>query len=154
MSISASIDIQFARRKEMKISKVMLVKRLLEYGWTFRHNGYASYLPIGDNDDFNFQREAFNKESIDALMMVIKKKEELDEPIVVSMTWERTNVGGELLLIRNGEISINLSINRKLLDTGIEKTKNTDVNWYLMRLLPVFNCEELMIESFSYSEHL
>lgn len=133
----------------MVISKVRLIENLANFGWTFNDNGQVSYLPIGDKDDFNWQREDIVPED---LMMILKEKEKCGEPIGVAMTWKNTDIGGEFLLMNNGEILISLSINRKLLNTGIVNVKNTDVNWYLTRLLPVFNQEDLKVESFSYQE--
>ncbi|MBU2699479.1 hypothetical protein Ga0466249_000558 [Sporomusaceae bacterium BoRhaA] len=46
MSVSASIDIRFGGRKDILISKVQLIKQLLEYGWTFNDCGKVSDLPI------------------------------------------------------------------------------------------------------------
>lgn len=149
MSVSASIDIELAWRKEIVISKVRLIEKLLDFGWTFNDNGQGSYLPIDDKEDFNWQRENISPES---LMLILKEKEKCDELIGVAMTWEKTGIGGEFLLMSNGVISINLSINRKLFNADIVNTKIMDVNWYLTRLLPVFNQEDIKVESFSYQE--
>lgn len=151
LSVSSSIDVQLSYHKEIKISKVRLINELVNFGWTFNDNGQVSYLPIGDKDEFAWQRDNI---SIESLMRILQKKQELDEIIGIAMTWKNTNIGGAFLFINNGKINISLSINRKLLNDGIINTKSTDVTWYLQRLLPVFNQGDLMVESFSYYEHV
>lgn len=145
MSVSASIDIRLGNRKDVPISKTQLIKQLLDFGWTLNDCGEVSYLPIGDEDRFDWQRENISTES---LMVTLGEKEKRGELIGVAMTWKDTGIGGAFLLMENGEVSVCLTNNRKSLE-GI-----TDVNWYLAKLLPAFSQNNLIVESFSYEEHL
>ena len=48
---------------------------------------------------------------------------------------------------------VGLTNNRKILvDDG--RFKITDVNWYLTKLLPVFNQGDTLVEYFTYEEHI
>ena len=64
--------------------------------------------------------------------------------------WAAPNIGCRL---KNGELSVSLNINRKLLyNDGSMRT--TDINWYLDKLLPALNQDDMLIESFSYEEYI
>lgn len=58
MSASASIDIRLGNRKDVPMSKVQLIKLLLGFGWTLNDCGEVSYLPVGDEERFDWQRES------------------------------------------------------------------------------------------------
>ena len=54
MSVQASIDIEFANLSQNPKSPTDIIKMLLDGGWTLNDNGGISYLPVGDNDDFDW----------------------------------------------------------------------------------------------------
>ena len=147
MSISASIDIKIALPDRVTASKIIIIQKLLDFGWTFNDYGKVSYLPIGDEGNFNWHIDNI---SVEKLMMILKEKEKRNEIIGIVMTWKETDIGGNVLLIKNGGISLCLTINRRVLvDSSI-----TDINWYLVRILPAFCQDDLIVESFSYKECL
>ncbi|NLW48571.1 MAG: hypothetical protein GXY86_14740 [Firmicutes bacterium] len=146
MSTSASINI---RLNCEYVSPTKIINIFLDNGWTFNDNGFISYLPIGDNDDFNWQSKNIDK---DYLIKILAKKEQKKELIGVVITWKDTEIGGQLLIWDKGDISISLTLNRKLIDTD-KSDRITDVNWYLKRILPIFPVNNLDIESFCYEEH-
>lgn len=147
MSISASIDVKLKEREGNIVSPMLIIKKLLHYGWTFNDSGRVSYLPLGDSDNYDWQFENIDTQS---LIAILDEKEKKGEVIGVSMTWKETNIGGSFLFFKNGEVSISLIINRKLLDN----MRHTDVSWYLKRLLPVFNQEDgIELQRFSYEEY-
>lgn len=146
MSTSASINI---RLNCEYVSPTKIINIFLDNGWTFNDNGFMSYLPIGDNDDFNWQSKNIDK---DYLLKILAEKEQKKELIGVVITWKDTEIGGQLLIWDKGDISISLTLNRKLIDTE-KSDRITDVNWYLKRILPIFPMNNLEIESFSYEEH-
>ena len=78
MSVSASIEIQFLDKKPIDI-----VILLLNAGWTFNDNGHQTYLPIGDNDEWDWVWDNLNNED---LLAILKNKQELSEVIVIGMT--------------------------------------------------------------------
>lgn len=151
MSVSASIDIKLIQRQTHELFSVRIIEKLLNYGWNFRNEGSVSFLPIGDKDDFNWQNDDI---SLDSLINILKNKEQAHEIIGIVMIWKDTRVGGEFLIIENQKISINLSINRKIISDNTTNLRITDVNWYLSKLLPAFNQEGILLDSFCYQEHV
>ncbi len=148
MSVSAHINIDLTEYTGTPISSVDKIKALLDYGWTLNDHGLISYLPIGDKDDFNWQRESISEE---ALLNIVKSKEKAGEIIGVSITWNNSNIGGDLLIFEDGTLSLSACINRQEFVTK-DEYKITDVNWYLERLLPAFKQKNWYIESHSYEE--
>lgn len=147
MSISASIDINLKADIVPSTISITAIQGLIGIGWTFDSDGNVFYLPLGDDDQFNWKTEFIHQED---LFNILKRKAELFELIGVSMTWQKSNVGGDFLFRSDGSISIALSINRKTI-TGCS---STDLSWYLERLLPGFSRVNLLIERLSYTEHL
>ncbi|GBG56948.1 hypothetical protein SPFL3102_02313 [Sporomusaceae bacterium FL31] len=146
MSVSASIDIKLTVRNGI-ISKVTLIQKLLDFGWTFNDSGKITYLPIGDEDKFDWQSENI---SVDMLLMILREKVQRDELLGIVMTWKGTGVGGNILLKKTDELTFCLTINRRT----ISGSNVTDVNWYLVKLLPAFSQSDSTVESFSYEEHV
>lgn len=150
MSISASIDLAVSSRKFPKTSAIEILESLLKFGWTFNDSGRKSYLPLGDKDDFNWQMEDISSER---LMSILIKKEQQNETIGVGMTWADTGIGGMILLTNGGNLSLTLSINRKMIE-DIKNDLLTDVNWYLTKLLPPLDEGGMIVESISYYSHV
>jgi len=142
ISVSASIDISLATQ----ISRMKILQQLVELGWSYDDNGRVTYLPIGDNDDFNWQSECI---SVERLLEILSEKDTRGELIGVVLTWENSNIGGHFLLRRNGTITISLNINRRVINT-VSSSKLTDITWYITRIVPVF---DQVLESISYEEH-
>lgn len=78
-------------------------------------------------------------------MDIFIEKENSGEIVGVVMLWENTNIGGEFLFHSALNLSVLLSINRRVSLCGV-----TDATWYLERLIPAFKT----IESFEFSEHM
>jgi hypothetical protein len=59
MSIEASINIKLVELtyENENFSSIKIINLLLNFGWTFNDYGKMSYLPIGDNDNFDWKRE-------------------------------------------------------------------------------------------------
>ncbi len=144
MSRSASIDLLL---KVINLSNIDIIKELLDYGWSFNDDGQSFYLPIGDDDEFDWQRVEL---STSDLLSILRKKEHLGEVIGVVLTWKKTNIGGEFLFRPDKSISFIISKNRKVLD----KTKFTDVAWYMSRIFPAIEGVNAVIESASWEEHV
>lgn len=150
MSIDASISITLSKSTHRSISPIEMIQALLDSGWTFNDYGKVSYLPVGDNNDYDWQREEM---ATSALMDILITKANSNEEIGVTMTWQDTNIGGIFSFRKKDNISINLIMNRK---TYLDENnfQITDVNWYLTRLLPTFNQGEICVEYFTYEEHV
>ena len=148
MSISASIDVKFVTSEDKGNSIGGIVIGLLNNGWTLNDNGKISYLPVGDDGDYNWVSESIN---IDELINILDEKERRNESIGVSLTWGDTNIGGTLLIWDKESLSFNLSINRKIINQD-SSMGITDVNWYLEKLISGLINEKFKVESFSFKQ--
>ena len=129
MSHSAAIVIYGSPEKSKK--PVSLIRDLLASGWSYNDSGYISYLPLGDNDEMDWQRGALD--DWPAIIDLIEGKVLCNELIGLSLIHGKTS-GGELLIPSNLQtITMSLTINRRILPG---KFRMTDYSWYLERLLP------------------
>ncbi len=63
-----------------------------------------------------------------------------------------TDVGGDVLVRNDGSMSFIVDVNRKLMeDVGIHRI--TDINWYLIKLIPALNVDLLRVESYTVNEY-
>lgn len=153
MSVTASIRLRIEYNHDLKkqINRTAIIQMLLNYGWKSTRNGYAEYLPLGNkDDDFSWTHEKMNPEE---LMVRLKQKEDNDELIGVFLTWQNTQIGGNLLFLKNSIYTMSFSIdaNRQLLIDNNDY-KITDVNWYLTKLLPALNQSDFVVRAIQYDE--
>jgi len=127
MSRYISIDIKLTSNERTSIRAIL--KTLVESGWNPMIDGLINYLPINDNEMYNWTKE---KISVDQLYEIVESKEQKQETIGVDMCWEDSNVGISLLAYNPNEISLGLDVNRKYID---DSTHLIDFNWYATRIL-------------------
>ncbi len=156
MSIESSIDLRIVQTTSGSIlSPIRTLEILIKNGWKLQRNGGVYYLNSNDSD------WASAAMSIESLMKILNEREQNDEHIGVTITWQDTNIGGEVILWSNKDmlqnkihtsLSFLLTMNRQILaDYG--HFKITDVNWYLTKLLPAFNHDDSNVEYYTYEEH-
>ena len=161
MSLDASVDFRVVDiNSRVVVSPLKVIEILSGNGWNLlNEDGYACYLPVGDNDMFDWTG---SKISVSELMKILEKKEKNKELIGVRIAWKNTEIGGNLLLWDKDEakdkkiyapISFDLDANRKIL-AEYDDFKITDVNWYLERLIPAFNQGDTLVECYKYDEHI
>ncbi|MGI9279808.1 MAG: hypothetical protein ACR2PX_09270 [Endozoicomonas sp.] len=143
MSVSASIDVQFSKSFNIPT----LIQMFLDAGWTLNDSGKVSFLPIGDNDDFDWQSKQLTEHALMELVAVKVKRGEL---VGVVFTWKDTMSGGEVLFHTDSSFSMTLSMDRKV----IGKSRRTDVTWFLERLDRIFSDKNIDIEQIVFSEHV
>lgn len=147
MSIEASMDIRLNGYKEYSIMDI--INNLIEEGWGIKdEKSRVWYLPIGDDDDFDWEH---NEISAEELSLIVKRKEKLKETVGVILYWEQTNIGVSVLCDSWMKFSINLSINRKKIDEDDIRSV-TDVNWYVRNIINPLK-KEYQIEKFSFEEY-
>lgn len=160
MSIEASIDLRVTQLPlRTLVSPIKILQKLLKFGWTLQHDGRMFYLPLGDDDMFDWTDE---KMSVVSFMKILEEKERRNELIGVRLTWQDTKRGGNILLQNSENMSkssmydnilFSLDANRKILNDD-KFLKIIDVNWYLTKLLPIFNDGDTLVEHFTYDEHI
>lgn len=149
MSVQASIEIEFLNSPQKSNNSLDLIKILINNGWTLSDNGGISYLPEGDNDDFDWVLGS--KISQEELMKILEEKTKKEELIGIVLTWQNTNIGGSFLFYKSKIISISLHINRKTL-SGLHNFQMTDFNWYVFRLIPIFYTNNIPLKSITIDE--
>jgi len=160
MSVSASIDIKLVKhitplQYEYNIPAIEIIKELVRFGWNPNINGKMHYLPIGDNDDYAWAYHEFNFEKLNE---IAEKKESLGEIIGINMQWKDSDIQVSFIFypkcrLVEGQLSVWLDASRPILFELSDWHRVTDVNWFLIRLLPAFKDGDLAVESFCYNEY-
>lgn len=148
MSLDTSINIKLVRKGDKKIDSIILIKDLISGGWNIINHNSISYLPIGDNGDYDWQE---NDITLYDFLNIVRTKEENSEAIGVMAMWKDSEIGGSFLIYSNLEITFSICINRKKIKLG-NNEEMTDINWYIERLIILLKSKNYIVESFSYEE--
>lgn len=161
MSISASINLRIVDyHSGAVVSPIKTITMLTDYGWNLINlEGSVFYLPVGDDDMFNWTD---GKMDLPSLIKILEAKELKNELIGIGIRWQNTDIGGEILLwtekaMLEKKIHTSMSFcidgsRKSLFDEGYPNI--TDVNWYLKRLLPIFSQDDTLIEYYTYNQHI
>ncbi len=126
-----------------------IIRLLNSFGWTYYdEDGHAEYLPVGDNDDFDWQ---FGEISESDLYSLAERKQQRGETVGLVMYYRDTEYGITLLAASTSEILIMPNINRKTLIED-DECSVTDVSWYAERIIQKlmwYNCD---VQSFQFEE--
>ena len=144
MSVSASIDIELSAPN---LQQVDVLRLLLKQGWVIYDNGYKSFLPINDKGMFNWQWVPISQFTDADLFAILSIKQSFQELIGVSLSWKDTDIGGEFLISDDLTLCISLTNNRRINTYGL-----TDFDWYLSRIIPAIDRDEIFIEDISFTE--
>lgn len=146
MSKIISMNILFHDNINLNIRNLLEV--LKNNGWSFIHKGKVNYLPIGDNDDYEWVNEEISANDVLDLLTI---KEEKGEKNGISLYWDDSNIGVNLLVHSANEISFDLCYNLKECCTE-ENSNITDINWYYCKLIMCFIKANYPILEVQYSE--
>lgn len=149
MSVQVSIEIHFSRFYQDNVI-LQLIQMLLDGGWTFDNRGKVSYLSHGHNNISDWKTDTHL--SCNELMEILAEKDGRKEPVGIVLTWHNTNIGGNFIFQSNEKLSIDLTLNRKIM-SEISDVEITDSNWYFTRLLPIFYENNIEVFNFSLSEN-
>lgn len=143
MSIQSSLDFQLVYGEGQTV--IDLFECLINNGWNYSCNGKITYLPVGDHGDYDWQ---CHQMSVNQLREIMKEKLLHNEVIGITMTWENTEIGGDFLFWPDGNLSLIVNKNRKILINQF-----TDVSWYISRILPVFNTGNIQLVGYTFEEN-
>ena len=128
MAREAFIELNCCRYSERITDVIMLFK---EIGWNyFDLERTVEYLPIGDIDDFDWQKEHLSELEI---LNVINHKQDKLEQVGINLYLQNSEVGVTLLAKETKKIIIDLCINRQTLDSTRESI--TDIGWYFANMI-------------------
>ena len=145
MSISAWIDINFTTKKS--ISSTQIIEKFTQNNWRIVANNKIHYLPLGDKDVFNWQKDTISESDF---FEIVRKKEQENEIIGITMTWATSQIGIDLLIYNNYQLNIGLNTNRQHLN--IRNLKVTDINWYLEKILAIFDNYHMLLTHLSFTQ--
>lgn len=123
MSTQALIEINFSTFYQDNVI-IPLIKMLLAGGWILNNN---------------------------EIMKTLVEEDRNKKPINVILTWQNTTIGGSFIFQTNEKLSIDLTLNRKMI-SGLNDYKIIDSNWYLTRILSIFYENNIEVYNFSLSE--
>jgi hypothetical protein len=152
MSISASLDIILQTSNNEEAHAFDIINILSGAGWSFINNAYISYLPLHDNDEFNWKTE--KNIAAKELEKLLISKEKANELVGILMTWANTEIGGDFLFwpkeVSNKTFSVNLNAFRPMVKLN-SNYEIIDFQWYLEKLLPPLE-EAFGVESFLFEQ--
>lgn len=140
MSVDAGLTITLSFENQLGAA----LESLLRSGWRPDSAGWW-LLPSGaDSFEWDFAPAG---DALD-LSKLMLEKHGADEVFGLRLWWDRSEVGGEFLFYRDGQIIFSPSINRVKFGP-----RTSDVNWYVRRIIPIFQqSEECSIDCWSWSE--
>ena len=144
MAVEAMIEINMVRYS-LKIMDVINVFEKI--GWKcLNSNNKVEYLPLGDDDDYDWQEKDISKEELNKL---IELKQESTEKIGINMFYDNGEEGVTLLADDTKQIILSLSINRKTLSN----TEHTDIAWYMEHIIQKLIQEKCEIDYYKIEEY-
>ena len=145
MTTLASIKIGF---RSINGGASKIISDMLQVGWHLDDHGGISYLPIGDNDMFDWSEMPLSGK--EELFHLIGVKEKANELVGVVLLWKDSHVGVQVL-ISNGLVRFLPTVNRRVLEGKLEIS---DVSWYLATLIPPLVDGGLVIDYVEWREEL
>ena len=146
MAREAVIEINCSRYSKKIVDIINLFTQL---GWTY-YDGkkIVEYLPLGDNDDFDWQRNHFSEEE---LQEIITKKQNHREMVGLILYCKDSDEGITILAKNTNEIVISLNINRRT----IEKRRDsfTDVDWYIKNIVQKLAKRGCLVDYVKFEEY-
>lgn len=139
MGISSSIDIKLDEVINFDVKEILEIFK--KHGWQYIVDDTISYLPLNDNEmyDWQFVNSKYEAEVLHTLV----QKYRLNELIGICIL---NGEGGLTLLFRpkSKQICLLLDFSRKEIETS--SSRLTDFTWYLNKIEPV-------LESLNVSSH-
>lgn len=124
---------------------VSVIKLFNNIGWAFTNN-QIEYLPINDNDMFDWRCENL---LIEEFFSIVSKKQQIGELVGVNLYYKNTDIGITFLARSTEEILLVLSINRKTIDQEF-----TDFSWYIIRIVSELKRNGCKIEHIVYEDYI
>ena len=121
---------------------IMLLNKI---GWGYAGN-QMEYLPLNDNDMFDWKKEAL---SLEKLFAVISEKQNVGELTGVILYHSDSDKGITVLARNTKEINLSIDINRKTLER-----EYTDISWYITNIVAELEENGCMIEHLGYREQI
>ena len=131
--------------------RIMDVINLLnELGWKYYDiERNIEYLPLGDNDDFNWQKKYLTENQLREL---INNKQDNYEQVGLNLYYKNSKEGITLLAKNTKEILVDLNISRKTVENSRESI--TDIGWYFNNIIQRLKERECPIDYIKFEEYI
>lgn len=147
MAREAYLEINCSRYSERIIDVVNL---LSELGWKYYNaEKNIEYLPLGDDDDFDWQKSSLSESQLREL---INNKQDNFELVGLNLYYENSVEGITLLAKTTEEIVIDLNINRRTVENNRESI--TDIGWYINSIIQRFKEKGCLIDYMKFEEYV
>lgn len=147
MAREAILEINCGRYSERIIDVIELFGEL---GWKYYDlENNIEYLPLGDNDNFDWQKRVISDSE---LKEIINNKQEKSEQIGLNLYYQNSGVGMTLLAKNTKELVIGLSINRRTVENSRDSI--TDVGWYFKHIIQELNKKGCPIANVKFEEYV
>lgn len=132
-------------------SNIMETIKLFEkIGWEYRNcNNKIEFLPLGDNDNYNWQEKSLSDYEIKDL---INKKQKNLEKIGLNLYYQNSCEGICLIANNTKQISLYLNIYRRTIENDRESI--TDIGWYIEHIIQALIREKCPIDYFKFEEYV
>ncbi|GLC81341.1 hypothetical protein [Lacrimispora brassicae] len=138
MSHSVSLNVKLNSNAIRSCKEIIIL--LLRFGWNIEKNSKITFLPLNDDDMFDWTSSNI---TFDDFIKLVEKKENAKEIVGVELYWQSTDIGGHLLMYNNSDFSFEFNINTKYVE---EMIKIPDFNWYAEKTIPCLNQGGRMME--------
>jgi len=112
--------------------------------WIYNTENEVEYLPIADNDCFNWKCEKISEEEFRNIINTKKRNSEL---IGLNLFFNNSNIGISMLARDTKNITFGISINCKRLGNGC-----TDMAWYIENIIYKLVGVGMRIVSYKFGE--
>ena len=112
-------------------------------GWDFA-DGQAEFLPLHDDDMFDWQSEPLSAEEV---LAIVTEKQRCGELCGVILYHQSSDRGISLLAQNTAEIMLHISINRKTICNDF-----TDASWYIEHIAAELERIGCTVQALQYSE--
>ncbi len=147
MAREALLELNCSRYSENVID---IIKLLCKVGWAYvSDDGKVEYLPIGDKDDFDWEKDVLSEIELKKL---VNTKQQLNEKIGLVLYYGQTDVGILLLADNTKSILICMSINRKTIQNT--RTSITDIGWYFTNIVKQMENEGCCIDYIRFEDYV
>ena len=120
-----------------------IIRAFQQTGWEFA-DGKAEYLPLHDDDMFDWQAAPVPAEEV---LAIVTEKQRCGELCGVILYHQDSDRGFSLLAKNTAEIMLNLTINRKTVCDDF-----TDVSWYIAHTAAELERIGCTVQALNYSE--
>ena len=125
---------------------VDIFKMFQQIGWDiYNPQGKAEYLPIGDDDMYDWQCEEISERK---LYDIISEKMAKKEQVGVDLFYKNGAEGISFLAYTTDQIILSIDINRKIVKEG-----HTDMVWYLENIIYKFWDTGVRLLSYTVKEY-